>query len=203
MLPEVSADPRLHENALDTEPEFLRTRVQGCQQLKCLAMPSQGTFTVSEHGKKLIASAHPSDGPELAQGDVVVPRDIGRLSSSLPHDRQAPGTSFGGLRMPVRQFRVDVQQLTGRENMPPHRGRQILGQALQLSPDVHRKRGLIKVLGHGGFIVRPRGAGFRHTLFLRLPPAALCVLSTELTLGSLELPRLTLPTRAAVFLSPA
>ena len=172
MLSEVVTNSCFYENALDTKPQFLRSRVQGGEQIECVTMPSQGAFAVRENRQEFISPIHPPDGSEFSQRDVVVPGNVSRLSCCFPDHRQSSRPPPRSFCMSMGQFRIDVQQLASCKDVSPHRLRQVLRQTFQLSTHAGRQQGLVKVFGCGRLVLRWSRPRFWYAALLILTSAS-------------------------------
>ena len=74
--------------------------------------------------------------------------------------------------MPVGQFRIGIQQLTGCKDVSPHRACQVLRQTFQLSTHAGGQQGLVKILGCGWFVLCWGRPWFWYAAFLILTSAS-------------------------------
>ena len=73
--------------------------------------------------------------------------------------------------MSMGQFGVDIQQLTGCEDVSPHRVCQVLRQTFQLSTHAGGQQGLVKILRCGWLVLRWGRPRFWYAAFLILASA--------------------------------
>ena len=116
-LAEVSAGARGNEHELDLLGEIQRRGVGRIDDLHGLLGVAEPALSVRFHGTQRLVAAHAANGANLTQGFLVAARRVGGQGRGLTDHVDASGAANRSLRMLVGGLGVEVDKLTGHDEV--------------------------------------------------------------------------------------